>query len=95
MVSGHDAALLTGAEMARADALAIKGGVTGLTLMEAAGAAVARELRRRTPDLICLHDDIYEYYQPQTGAVPPKAASIFGWSSAVFIDLAIQAERDE
>lgn len=55
---------------------------------------LARELRRRTLDLICLHDDIYEYYQPQTGAVPPKAASIFGWSSAVFIDLAIQAARD-
>jgi hypothetical protein len=27
--------------------------------------------------------------------VPPKAASIFGWSSAVFIDLVIQAERDK
>ena len=55
---------------------------------------LARELRRRTLDLICLHDDIYEYYEPQTGAVPPKAASLFGWSAAVFIDLAIQAERD-
>jgi len=55
---------------------------------------LARELRRRTLDLICLHDDIYEYYQPQTGEVPPAAASLFGWSSAVFIDLAIQAERD-
>jgi putative isomerase len=56
---------------------------------------LARELRRRTLDLLCLHDDIYEYYQPQTGEVPPKAASIFGWSAAVFIDLAIQARRDE
>jgi putative isomerase len=56
---------------------------------------LARELRRRTLDLLCLHDDIYEYYQPQTGEVPPKAASIFGWSAAVFIDLAIQAERDK
>jgi glycogen debranching enzyme len=33
---------------------------------------LARELRRRTLDLICLHDDIYEYYQPQTGEVPPR-----------------------
>jgi len=49
MASRHDAVLLTVAEMARADALAIKGGVSGLTLMEAAGAAVARELRRRWP----------------------------------------------
>jgi putative isomerase len=56
---------------------------------------LARELRRRTLDLLCLHDDIYEYYQPQTGEVPPKAASIFGWSAAVFIDLAIQAEHDK
>ena len=55
---------------------------------------IARELRSRTLDLLCLHDDIYEYYQPQTGEVPPKAASIFGWSAAVFIDLAIQAKSD-
>ncbi len=55
---------------------------------------LAAELRRRTLELLCLHDDIYEYYQPQTGAVPPKAASIFGWSSAIFIDLAIQATRE-
>jgi glycogen debranching enzyme len=55
---------------------------------------LARELRRRTLDLICLHDDIYEYYHPQTGEVPPKAASIFGWSAAVFIDLAIQEARE-
>jgi hypothetical protein len=55
---------------------------------------LARELRRRTLEMLCLHDDIYEYYQSQTGEVPPKAASIFGWSSAVFIDLAIQAAHD-
>ena len=56
---------------------------------------LARELRRRTLDMLCLHDDIYEYYHPQTGEAPPKAASIFGWSSAIFINLAIQAARDE
>ena len=55
---------------------------------------LARELRQRTLDMICRLDDIYEYYQPETGEVPPKAASIFGWSSAVFIDLAIQAAKD-
>jgi hypothetical protein len=45
--------------------------------------------------MIARHDDIYEYYQPQTGEIPPKAASIFGWSSAIFIDLAIQATNDQ
>jgi len=56
---------------------------------------LARELRRRTLELICGQDDIYEYYNPQTGKNPPMAASTFGWSSAVFIDLAIQAAQEE
>ena len=57
-------------------------------------AELARELRRRTLDLIMQHNDIYEYYHPETAMHPPKAAPIFGWTSAVFIDLAIQASRD-
>jgi glycogen debranching enzyme len=56
---------------------------------------LARELRRRTLDLINSRDDIYEYYDPVTGENPPTAASMFGWSSAVFIDLAIQATREK
>ncbi len=56
--------------------------------------AIAAELRRRTLELVSRHADIYEYYHPETGANPPKAASTFGWSSALFIDLAIQATRD-
>jgi putative isomerase len=55
---------------------------------------LARELRRRTLDMISSQNDIYEYYHPLTGEAPPKAASIFGWSSAIFIDLAIQAAHD-
>jgi glycogen debranching enzyme len=56
---------------------------------------VARELRRRTLGLICEQDDVYEYYHPETGSNPPKAACIFGWSSAIFIDLAIEASRED
>jgi hypothetical protein len=55
---------------------------------------VSGELRRRTLELIGAQKDIYEYYHPITGEKPPKAAAIFGWSSAVFIDLAIQASLD-
>jgi hypothetical protein len=55
---------------------------------------LARELRQRTLEMICGQDDIYEYYHPQLGTNPPNAASIFGWSAAVFIDLAIQAAQD-
>jgi hypothetical protein len=56
---------------------------------------LAHELRKRTLDLICCREDIYEYYHPVTGENPPKAASMFGWSSAVFIDLAIQAMHEK
>jgi hypothetical protein len=52
-------------------------------------------LRRRTLSLISSRDDIYEYYDPANGQNPPNAASMFGWSSAVFIDLAIQASREK
>lgn len=55
---------------------------------------LARELRDRTLELVMSQDDIYEYYHPETGERPPKAAPIFGWSAAVFIDLAIQASRE-
>lgn len=57
--------------------------------------AVARELRHRTLAMMLDDNDIYEYYHPETGAAPPKAASIFGWSSALFIDLALQASREK
>ncbi len=56
---------------------------------------LAQELRTRTLELIEKEDDIYEFYHPQTGERPPKAASTFGWSSAIYIDLAIQAMKEE
>ena len=55
---------------------------------------LAHELRNRTLALIKKEDDIYEYYHPETGERPPKAASTFGWSAAIFIDLAIQSMKE-
>ncbi len=57
-------------------------------------ADLARELRRRTLEVMMGQEDIYEYYHPETGKNPPDAASIFGWSSALFIDMAIEQSRD-
>jgi len=56
---------------------------------------LACELRQKTLDLIMRHTNIYEYYNAETGEAPPAAAHIFGWTAAVFIDLALQASREE
>lgn len=56
--------------------------------------AEAAELRRRTLDLVAAQTDIYEYYDPVTGRPPPKAAAIFGWSAALFIELLLQEQSD-
>jgi glycogen debranching enzyme len=55
---------------------------------------LARELRRKSMELVMMHDDIYEYYDPFNGDRPPKAAPIFGWTSAVFIDMALQETQE-
>ena len=55
---------------------------------------VARDLRKKTLEMILGQKDIYEYYNPETGERPPKAASNFGWSAAIFIDLAIQESKE-
>lgn len=51
-------------------------------------------LRRRTLELLLAKSDFYEYYHPESGDNPPKAAPIFGWSAALFIDMAIQETRE-
>ena len=55
---------------------------------------LARELREKTLSLIMGHASIHEYYNADTGQPAPTAADIFGWTAAVFIDLAIQASRE-
>ncbi len=56
---------------------------------------VARALCDRTLALVALHPDIKEYYHPETGEVPPGAAPGFGWSAALYVDLAIRRSRGE
>jgi putative isomerase len=56
---------------------------------------LAHTLREKTLDLIMNQPSIYEYYNSKTGQPPANAADIFGWSAAVFIDLAIQASLEE
>jgi len=51
---------------------------------------LAATLCRKTLDLIMRQDMIAEYYNAETGAIPKKAALAFGWTAAVFIDLAIR-----
>jgi len=53
-------------------------------------ADLACTLRRRTLAMMLRDRDIHEYYHPETGQPPPKAASTFGWSSALFIEMALQ-----
>ncbi|MBN1260553.1 MAG: hypothetical protein JXB35_07720 [Anaerolineae bacterium] len=53
--------------------------------------ALASVLREKTLALVMRHPSIYEYYNAETGEPPVTAADIFGWTAAVFIDLAIQA----
>lgn len=55
---------------------------------------LANQLRERTLELIMTQSDMYEYYDAVSGSPPPKAVSTFGWTSAIFIDLAIQASGD-
>jgi putative isomerase len=56
---------------------------------------LARTLRDKTLRLIMDQSSIYEYYSAETGQPPAMAADTFGWTAAVFIDLAIQASQEE
>ena len=43
----------------------------------------------------CARQSKYEYFNPATGQPLATAAGTFGWTVAVFIDLAIQASGEE
>jgi glycogen debranching enzyme len=55
---------------------------------------LADELREKTLKMIINQPSIYEFYNAETGKPPKNAANIFGWTAAVFIDLALQATRE-
>jgi putative isomerase len=55
---------------------------------------LASKLREKTLQMIMSQSSIYEYYSAENGEPPAKAANIFGWTAAVFIDLAIQVSTD-
>ncbi len=51
---------------------------------------LAAELRRRSLAMVQTTSDIFEYYHPESAEIPPKAAPIFGWSAAIYIEMAIR-----
>jgi len=54
---------------------------------------LADEITQKTLDLIMRHPGIYEYYHPDNGDPSSQAAEAFGWTAAVFIDLAISVSH--
>ncbi len=56
---------------------------------------LARELAERTLALVEGIPDIREYYDPETGTPPPGAAPCYGWSAALYVDLAIRLSRGD
>ncbi len=54
---------------------------------------IAIELTKKTLDLIMQHRDIFEYYNSESGFPPEKSTVAFGWTAAVFIDLAISYSK--
>jgi len=49
----------------------------------------ARELREQTVRLVVHGGGPHEYYNPRTGLKAQTATTAFGWSAALFIDLAV------
>lgn len=55
----------------------------------------AKALRRRTLDMVISGGGPHEYFSCVDAARPPRATTCFGWSAALFIDLAVAEAADE
>jgi glycogen debranching enzyme len=55
---------------------------------------LSSELRNKTLSMIMDEPGIFEYYNPETGKPPATSANMFGWTAAVFIELALQATAE-
>ncbi|MFE7196731.1 amylo-alpha-1,6-glucosidase [Microbacterium oxydans] len=53
----------------------------------------ARELREKTVALVIHGGGPHEYFNPRTGFKAERATTAFGWSAALFIDLAVTLSR--
>jgi glycogen debranching enzyme len=65
--------------------------VEGLT--RSGYAAEAAALRRRTLEGALAYPDFREYYNPLSGMPPERAAPMFSWAAATFLDLAAAEAR--
>ncbi len=55
----------------------------------------ARALAEQTVTLVIHGGGPHEYFNPYTGQKAKTATTAFGWSAALFIDLAVQLTNDE
>jgi glycogen debranching enzyme len=53
----------------------------------------ARKLREQTVALVINGGGPHEYFNPRTGRKAPTATTAFGWSAALFVDLAVELSR--
>lgn len=49
----------------------------------------ARELTERTLAMVIAGGGPNEYYNPHAAAKPPRAVTMFSWTAALYLDLAV------
>lgn len=55
----------------------------------------ARDLAERTLAMVIAGGGPQEYYNPHTAAKPPRAVTMFSWSAALYLDLAVSVSANE